>query len=509
MKNPIQKHLSTIFVPLALSLGLSQIAKAEDQETKHLQHEKKIVKHSAEVKPVYKDRIEKPVLQDKKIHFGALTITLGGFAAGEGLWRSRNEQTDIGSTFSGIPLKNSPLAYMHELRLTARQSRFSILVEGEVNPCMLLSAYGEFDFLGNGTANSNESNSFNSRIRNLYVSLDQRDQGWHLLAGQNWSLVTTNTKGITPRNEILPPTIDAQFVVGTLWKRQPQFRLTKEFGSTVWAAISVENPQTTFGGTPCGTILPDGALNQTCTAPGTHTLPSTTNFSLNHIPDFIGKLAFEPIIQNHKVHVEGFGLYRNLYNRVHYLNNVNKNKSTTAWGVGSGLVVEVLPKLLDFQGSVMYGHGVGSYATGLLPDATLASDGSLAAIPEITFMLGTTLHATPTLDLYLFGGSEKEHAKYFQSGSNFFGYGVPDANNSGCNTEFGICAGTTKQLWQVTAGLWDKLYKGAYGELRAGVQYSYTKRTLFSGTNGGRTAPVSAHTDDNMVFASLRYYPFV
>lgn len=445
---------------------------------------------------------------DKKIHLPGITITPGGFLAGEGVWRSRNEQTDVGSTFSGIPLGNNPLAHMHEFRLSARQSRASALVEGKVNQCTLLSGYYEIDFLGNGTGNETESNSFDARIRVLYAAVDRTDWGLHVLAGQNWSLVTTNSKGITQRNEVIPPTIDAQYVVGFVWKRQPQFRLTKNFGSEFWAAISIENPQTTFGGTICGTALP-GITNEICSAPGTQSLPSTTIFSLNHIPDVIGKLAYESKINCHKFHIEGFALYRDFYDRVQRTANIhNTNKNTTGFGIGAGVLIEILRELLDFQGNFMAGRGIGSYASGLLPDVTLGLNGKLTPIPEVMFMLGATFHALPTLDIYVFGGEEKESRKYFQVGPDFFGYGVPNANNLGCNIENGICVGNTDKLWQVSVGLWDNLYKGAFGELRAGLQYSYTKRDLFSGTGGGSPVPVGNSTDDHMVFASLRYYPF-
>ena len=138
--------------------------------------------------------------------------------------------------------------------------------------------------------------------------------------------------------------------------------------------------------------------------------------------------------------------------------------------------------------------------------------GALAAIPEVAFMAGATLHATPNLDVYVFGGQEREDREYFRVGQNYFGYGVPNANNTGCNTEYGICEGNTQALWQVTTGLWNKFYQGDYGDLRGGLQYSYTVRKLFSG-NGGQTdinppRNIGYQTNDQMVFASLRYYPF-
>ena len=62
--------------------------------------------------------------------------------------------------------------------------------------------------------------------------------------------------------------------------------------------------------------------------------------------------------------------------------------------------------------------------------------------------------------------------------------------------------------------MWDKLYRGSFGELRVGVQYSFTQRDLFAATTnangiGTTTAPlVSAKTSEHILETSLRYYPF-
>ena len=111
---------------------------------------------------------------------------------------------DIGTPpFSNIPFANVPSSHAAEFRFSARQSRVSALMQGDVDPATHLAGYGELDFLGAAqTANSNESNSYNLRIRHLYATVDNDYFGAHLLAGQNWSLATTNTKGIMPRLEI-------------------------------------------------------------------------------------------------------------------------------------------------------------------------------------------------------------------------------------------------------------------------------------------------------------------
>src|SRR6202008_888165 len=121
----------------------------------------------------------------------------------------------------------------------------------------------------------NESNSYNPRIRNLYGTMDWDYSGWHLLVGQNWSLLTLNSKGISPRNEVPPPSIDAQYVPGFAWARQPQVRIVKDFADKqYWLALSLGNPQATFSGT-AGHQRPTGV---------TVTNPVTGNTTINGAP---------------------------------------------------------------------------------------------------------------------------------------------------------------------------------------------------------------------------------
>ena len=219
-----------------------------------------------------------------KIYYKGITLTLGGFAAAEGVYRTKNNVADIGSNYSKIPYDNNVLAHTDELRGTARQSRISFLAQGNVNPNLVASFYGEFDFLADAqTGNSNESNSYSPRIRNVYGALDWNDTGWHFLAGQNWSLVTMNGKGISPRNEVIPPTIEAQYVPGFVWARQPQIRIAHDFDDKqVWVALSLENPQTTFGSAATGTGTTFGGITVNDAAPGISLLNNVNNFSFNH-----------------------------------------------------------------------------------------------------------------------------------------------------------------------------------------------------------------------------------
>jgi hypothetical protein len=91
-------------------------------------------------------------------------LTVGGFIAAETVWRQHNMVNDMGTAFATTPYPFSPLYNENEFHGTARQSRISLLVEGNIDPFQKLSAYYESDFLGVGTtSNYNQSNSWAAR----------------------------------------------------------------------------------------------------------------------------------------------------------------------------------------------------------------------------------------------------------------------------------------------------------------------------------------------------------
>ena len=465
-----------------------------------------------------------PALADTTLASGPVTVTIGGFIASESVYRSRNENTDIGSQFNAIPFSSSPYGHLSETRMTARQSRLTVMATGDVDSDTHLTFWQEMDFLAAAqTANSNESNSYNLRIRNIYTTIDWDSLGLQLLAGQNWSLATANTHGITPRNELVPTTIDSQYVVGFVWARQPQIRITKNWNKELWAALSIENPQTTIAGNTIA--LPTGITNDV-TRVGTSQFNNANSLSFNHIPDIIGKLAWEPVIDGAQpLHVEAYGIYRDLYDRTFYAaGNVlgypvgNQNADRAAASFGGTITYNAIPKTLDLQFTGMTGTGIGRYAAGSLPDATYRPDGTLAPIQETTWMAGGTWHVTPLLDVYAYGGQEAQHRKLFNVGGVNLagGVGNPTLNEAGCIaldsnavTNSG-CGANIEAENQINAGIWWRAYQGKFGSFRFGLQYSYTKDLPFAGQNGAAAGSAYLHTstDDSMVFTSIRYYPF-
>ena len=239
-----------------------------------------------------------------KFRLGGVTVTLGGFIAAEAVERTRNDVADVDTAFNSIPYAQSATYHEPEFRGSARQSRLSLLIEGAPSTVSRVAAYFETDFLSAGiTSNSNESNSYTLRVRQVYATYDNSDYGFHFLGGQAWSMATQDRVGITPRQENIPLTIDAQYVVGFNWARQWQARFVKDFDNhRIWAGLSFEEPQFTYNTTSqtvAGITSPALGTQVNNVNPGGSLLNSTVNYSDDIAPDVIGKLAFDP----------GFGHY--------------------------------------------------------------------------------------------------------------------------------------------------------------------------------------------------------
>ncbi|MEI9987945.1 MAG: hypothetical protein WDN69_35495 [Aliidongia sp.] len=171
------------------------------------------------------------------------------------------------------------------------------MVSTDVDADTHLSAYVESDFLGaSDVSNSRESNSYQPRLRQFFSEVDQNAWGFHFLAGQAWSLLTTNTEGIMARSEQVPMTIDSQYVPGFNWSRNPQARFVEDFGNGLWAGISIESPQSIIGGNnPNGTAFANNQTNPNANngGDGTGLLSSNQTFTTDTYPDVIAKVAFD------------------------------------------------------------------------------------------------------------------------------------------------------------------------------------------------------------------------
>jgi len=452
------------------------------------------------------ERREGLVASKGTFHVGGVTIQLGGFFEGTGIYRSRNEVTDIASNFNtGIPFRQSPLYHEGEFRESARQSRLSLLTTGDIGKAEHVAGYAELDLQGAaGTANSNESNSYNPRIRQAYATYDNDDIGLHFLAGQAWSLATMSKVGVTPRQENLPATIDQQYVPGFTWARQSQFRVAKDFDDRkFWLAASIESPQAVYStSTANGTGSNSGTANFTNL--GISTLTPGQNYSTDIAPDVILKLAADPGFG----HYEVYGLGRFFQDRVSVVGN-GHNNTRLAGGVGAGVLLPVIPAKLDFEARGLAGYGIGRYGTSQLPDATIGPSGAPAPLPAVHALVGLVGHPAPSVDLYTYVGTEQVGRKSFNVGNRAFGYGNPLYSNAGCDIELSTatCTGNTSGIVQGTLGAWWRFLKGDFGTVQAGLQYAYTRRSIFRGVTAAGGGG-NAGTDENTVLVSFRYLPF-
>lgn len=448
-----------------------------------------------------KDLTEK-INTPSALHYKGITLTPGGFIAAEGIWRQRTEQTDVISSFNGIPFGGSSQSHLTEFRGTARQSRLALLAEGKVGN-VKLTGYWEADFLGAApTANENQSTSFNPRQRQLFAQA-ALDNGWTFTAGQTWSLITLNKKNIEARGEWIPATIDGQYVVGYDFARLMTARVAKTFADKkATVAFSVENPATLVGGIGAPSYV-------VITLPGTGALGNGNNYSINVAPDLIGKLSFDPGWGHYEIK----GVARFFRDRVvpNGTTIAGGNKSEVGGGIGFGAILPVVAKKVDVIAQGLYGTGVARYTDSSNVDVIVRPDGSLSTVKSYSGLVGIETHPTPKFDWYIYGGGEYLDRN---AGSMLdltgalkqFGYGNPTNNYSGCfaaESTF-ACSANFKQIIQGSTGFWYRFYKGSYGTLQYGAQYSYTHKGTWVGLNGA--TPASPRANESIVMTSFRYY---
>src|SRR5579862_76875 len=369
------------------------------------------------------------------IHYKGLTITPGGYFAAEALWRQRSEEADIGSSFNAIPFPGTTQATLSEFRGSARQSRLALGVAGAPNATTKLSGYWESDFLSAGaSSNSNESNSYTLRIRQFWGQASWSD-GWGLMAGQGWSTLTTEKRGVAPRQEFSPLTIDAQYAAGFDWARQWQLRAWKGFSDKAWLVASVEGAATTFS-------AHGQADNFILGQAGGQLLNATANYTTDQAPDLIAKLVFEPGFGHYEIKALGRVFRDRVYDPADAIGGTH-NSSTYGGGVGAAAVWAVnVPTengktrdAADIGISALWGVGIGRYGTGSLADATARPNGELSPIRAAHTLLSIETHPSRRLDIYGYGGVEYQYRDAFLRGAAGEGYGSPLFNNSGCTTE--------------------------------------------------------------------------
>ncbi|SEG23295.1 hypothetical protein SAMN05421819_2307 [Bryocella elongata] len=490
-------------------------------------------------------QVQQEIHEPGTIHYKGVEITPGGFVAAEGVYRQHSVNSDINTPLNSIPLPSASEGHTSELNFSGRQSRLSVLVQGDTGK-FKLTGYYEMDWLGTGTSsNNNQSNSYVLRQRQIWGKVETPG-GFGMSGGQMWSLVTEDRKGTDNRTEIQPQTIDPQYTVGYSWTRQPGFRVQKRFGNyntgAFTMALAEEQAQITSftanGTNPTdyffGGIGQNGGLYNAAGNIGAGNTAGTagiTTYANNVVPDTIVKFAYDvPTF-----HIEVGGLarwFRDYYlpvtttyttpgTPIYTYGTIYQNHTSTGGGV-FGAARVYLGKITEVGVQAMAGAGVGRYGSAQLADVTLRPDETLEPVRNYHGLFSLENHLNPHWDVFAYyGGEYAQRTVYTTPAGNLIGYGPANLSNAGCynlpaavstgsggggSISASTCGSPTRYIQEAMGGFtWKPINSPKYGRLQYSATYSYIQRNLWSGV-GSATTPSGPRATEPMVHVQMRYY---
>ena len=436
--------------------------------------------------------VDKDKVSPLSFKIGVADFTPVGFMDFTTVYRSTNVGSGIGTNFSGIPYSNTSGGRLSETRFSAQNSRLGLKIDSTVNDTKVLG-YVESDFLGNAPTNLGvSSNAATLRMRLYFADLKMGQ--WEFLAGQEWTMLTPNRRGIgvMPSDLFFSSNVDTNYQVGLTWARQPQVRAIFHASPEFTAGVSLENPDQYAGGA-------NGAPAVTFPAGFNTALVDTgaATSSPNVMPDVIAKFAFDTKVGGLPWHADVAGLYRTfkVNNFVTGATPIDADTTKSATGGSVNVSLELL-KGVTFIGNAYWSKGGGRYLFGQAPDfAVLPPDASgaykLQTLRANSYLAGVEWQIVPTSLLYGYYSHVSIGNAFSQlANGSYVGYGFP-----------GSAASNNRELEELTIGETQTVWKHpSYGALQIMTQYSYVDRKPWFVAAG---APDKAHT--GMVFVNFRY----
>jgi hypothetical protein len=422
------------------------------------------------------------------LRIGDTCIIPIGFMDLTAVWRDKATGNSIGSNFAGIPYNNTTAAKLSEFRFSPQNSRLGFRADGSWKGAHFIG-YNEFDF--NGTSGGNNltvtNGAFVPRLRLFFV--DVRKDKVEILAGQSWSMMTPNRKGISamPTDLFYSQVIDLNYLTGLTWTRQPGVRVLYHPDSKVTLGLSLENPEQYMGGSAgSGSITLPAALASYSGAQ----LSNNTNVNAvpNLHPDFIAKIAFDH--PSGRFHMEAAGIERTFK-----VWNPNTNVYFTSIGGGASVNAAVgVTKDIRVVTTNFWSDGGGRYLFGQGPDVIVRADGSVSPIHAGGFTDGfeATVKTNTLLYGYWGGTYIGRNVAIDANGTSLIGYGYKGSPNS-----------QNRMIQEMTIGFNQTMWKNArYGALNLMGQYQYAMRNPWywaAGVAGGKG------THSNTVYVNIRY----
>jgi hypothetical protein len=426
------------------------------------------------------------------LRLGNVCIVPIGFMDLTPLWRDKNAGSSMGSNFGSIPYNNTVNGKLSEFRFSPQNSRIGFRIDGDWMGTHFIG-YNEFDF--NGTSASNgivvSNGAFVPRLRLFWV--DARKGKVEFLAGQSWSMLTPNRKGLSalPGDLFYSQVIDINYVAGLTWTRQPGMRVLYHPNDKITFGFSAEQPDQYAGGSAGGSTITYPAafaslanaeldISQNLSVAGQNILTQPTVS-----PDFIAKIAFDP---NSRFHFEIGGIERNF--KVVNPAALNQKFSTQGFGGILGANVEVV-KNLRLITTNYWSDGGGRYLFGQAPDVIVRSDGSLSPVHSGGTVNGFEATVKNTLLYAYYSGIYIErNVALDANGTTRIGYGFPGSANSQNRAIQELSFGFNQTLWR----------NPRYGAINFMAQYEYLTRDPWSVAVG---APKNTH--DNTIYTNIRY----
>jgi hypothetical protein len=433
-----------------------------------------------------------------QLKIGDAYITPVGFMDMTSVSRSTNPGSGIGTNFGSIPYGNTQAGSLTETRLSPQNSRLGMRIDAVYHDWKILG-YWESDFLGQvgnppngGLAVS--SNPYVFRLRLYWVDLTKGK--FEFLAGQSWSMMTPNRRGISPLpgDIFYSQDIDVNYQAGLTWGRIPGYRVVLHPNSKVAFGVAAENSEPYVGGGNggSGATLP-AAISTTAT---TGTIGSVIGGQINNgssvisaaalMPDIIAKLAIDP---TSRFHGEVDGVL--ISDKIAYPAPASQFPTSTKVGGGVSLNLNFeLFKNFRVLTNNFWSDGGGRYIFGQAPDFIIRANGTPSLVHSGSTVTGFEATVKNTLIYAYYGGVYiSQNIAFDVNGTTKIGYGKIGSD------------GQNRAIQEITFGTNTTLMRDPkWGAINLMFQYSYLQRNPWLFAVG---APTNAHAD--MGFFNLRY----
>ncbi len=457
-----------------------------------------VVKAAASVTPSANLSMEGPEMKPVSplaISIGNTTFTPLGFVDATFYGRSTNVGSGIGTNFGGIPYNNTAIDHISEANFSTQNSRIGFRVDSSFLNTKLLG-YFEADFLGTQATNIFvTSNSDSFRMRNVFVDLQKN--GFEILGGQDWSLMTPNRNGLSPlpSDIFYTQNMDTNYQAGLVWARQTQFRFIAHPSENLAFGVSLENPQQYIGGSgglAAGTVTLPANAGLSGLA-GTQLNNGSNSFSAANLhPDIIFKAAYDGHVgDGQAMHIEAAGLVRSFKDAFPIGTPTAYHTSTATAASGEVNANFEVAKGFRLIANTFFGSGNGRYVFGLAPDVIVRADGALSPVHTYSTVDGFEATLKNTLFYAYYGGIYVgRDVAVDANGKTLIGYGFAGSSSNNNRTVEEGAIGVVQTFWK----------NPSYGALSLITQYSYLTRNPWAVLAG---AAKDTHT--NMYWVDLRY----